>query len=313
MKVAVISCDARGMNDPTVNHQIVRHLDTVPVSQADVVIAFLSFREDYEISGELMKLRKPWVLIDFVEDDRKWNGEENRLGFERPYFRKRETADWVVLNHLVEERPPILTFKRELMWSRVSERCVPIDYLAEQKIPKVQTRAQYEHRQFQVFFTWGLSNPQRPRLHAKMFDAYARHELEVFDAPENVWDTYLPQQWVSIYAPWWARLPMKQVMEMQQNAKISVSLPGAGKKCFRCAEAPVGCLPAFGDFPIARAYPWDASNSVVLTKDKEIECLKEALATDLYERYVLAQENIRRYEPKTYVRDHILANIARVL
>ncbi len=311
MKVAVMSCDARGLNDPVVHHQIIRHMDIVPVSQADVVIAFLSFREGFELSGELQHLNKPWVLVDFVEDDWRWNGEENRLGFDRPYFKERENIYWHLLNIIVGDNPPVLTFKRELMWSRVSERCVPIDYLAEQKIPNIQPRSRWQDRQFEVFFSWGLSNPQRPKLHAEMFDAWANHELEVFDAPENVWSTYLPQKWVSIYAPYWARLPMKQVMEMQQNSKISISLPGAGKKCFRCAEAPVGCLPAFGDFPIARAYPWDASNSVLITNG--VESLKQALATDLYDRYVNAQENIRRYVPETYIANYILPHIQRVL
>ena len=313
MKLAAISCDARGLNDPTVNHQIVRHLGAVPVAQADVVVAFLSFREEFKFNTELGRLRKPWVLVDFVEDDWQWDGQENRLGFDRPYFAARENAEWAKLDQLVRTRPPILTFKRELLQSRMDDRTTPIDYLAEHPIPP--TMGNWGSRRFEVLFVWGYSNPQRCYLHAQLFNAMGGDNLEVFDALDKISAASDgKREWISIYSPWFKRVPMAEVMAIQQHAKVSVSLPGAGKKCFRCSEAPVGCLPAFGDFPIARAYPWDETNSVTLKSGCEYFCLRETFEDPLlYDRYVRAQENIRRYVPEAYVRDYMKPNIQRCL
>jgi hypothetical protein len=120
--------------------------------------------------------------------------------------------------------------------------------------------------------------------------------------------------WLSVQTPAHLRKPMKEIFKYQSMAKIALSFYGAGRKCFRHAEAPENCIMAHQRNDLAWSYPWDDSNSILLEEPHEVTELVYALKeANLYDLYVASQENIDRYRIENYLPNWVMANIKRVL
>jgi len=108
---------------------------------------------------------------------------------------------------------------------------------------------------------------------------------------------------------------MKQVMEWNGAAKISVSLKGHGEKCFRHAESPVNAVMAMDTTELAWAYPWiDNVNCLMLrgTIEEKFQRLFESTQhADLYEIYLNSVHNIRYYQRSNYVLNHLQSKIEK--
>jgi len=289
----IISPDIQGQVDGSVQKHILAHLPELPVD-----IVPISWFPNFHFTPP--KTSK-YVLIDFMEP------HEPRMAYDSFW-------EWVSQN------PPVLTFRRELAASERSETLVPIEWTCHLPIPDAVSKAEFDSRPIELLFNWGYSNPSRPKLHGDIFrEGMAKHGINVLSEWEQYKETMLNQSsyrlnlWLSIFTPHWKRRPMAEILPFIQKSKITVALPGNGKKTFRHSEC-VGTIMSTHSDSLAWAYPWTKENSIQLIPEFEFQSLLEATKrTDLYDLYVSCDSNMRKYEEHAYVRDYVLKEIEKVL
>jgi hypothetical protein len=286
----IISPDARGQIDGSVQRNLLNHLPDLGID-----IVPISYFPDFKF---VAPNTNRYVLIDFMESC-SLSEELNKW------------LDWL------EKNPPKLAFVREITKHQVSNFVKPIEWAAYLPFPEVQTKEQYDSRPIEVLFVWGYSNVSRPRLHGEIFsEGFAKHGIEVIDNWEdlNRLDQFKGKRvWVSIYAPYWRRKPMAEILPIMEKSKITVSLPGNGSKSFRDTEV-VGSLIARHDDGIAFSFPWTEENSIQLIPNMEFYGLEKATHfSDLYERYVKCDANMRKYQSQRYVNEYLVPEVQKVI
>jgi hypothetical protein len=208
-------------------------------------------------------------------------------------------------------------FKRELFAKDSSDTVLPLEYPCHFQIPETGSKDHFYGRPFEVFNNWGHSHDNRPKLHGRIVQGMATDGLDVIQSFDQItgMPTTAQKRWFSCFSPHWARQPMDRVLQVQQMARVSVSLPGAGMKCFRSSESPIGAIMALHHDEMKWAYPWTHSeNCIRLLPGHEFDDLQAALAgLDLYEIYRNSQETIRRYSSKTYANEYVLKKITERL
>lgn len=324
MKLHLLFADANGSTDGVTQAQILNHLPkSKGLADADAVIVHCVCHSKFAFNHGLNDLlgKKPIIIMDYLEYG--WNFDmrkENILGRGAEYPCTSKNHDWGTLDQWVTQANPVLTFKRECKRKDVSSTVIPIDFTAEQPIPKTQSEAEFNARPLDVSYVWGYSHPDRARLHGEIFSAMGNMGINVIDHMEDMVTRqdshyFRAKTWFTMFSPYWRRRPMAEVMAVQQQSKLAVNLPGAGVKCFRRQESPVGAVMAMQSDDLADSYDWmNGVNCIKLTRGREfVELVAAAERPDLYTIYVLGQENIRRYANPGYVRDYVLANIQKVL
>lgn len=319
MRVYIVAPDASGRTDGALETMLLNHFPVVAQQEeSDAVIVPLARMNDYQFNPDLRAIRKPCIILDYWEAE--WcffeqrdsslifgkNGRENEKWLD---------AELLKLDDWLSENPPLLYLKRELLAKDCVGNVHPIDWPCALPIPEPQSEAEFNARPIEVFHCWGYSHPSRPRLHGQIFEAMGTKGIDVSDVLSPQASEHGKRKWVSIYQPYWCRRPIAEVMAVQQQSKLSVSLPGAGQKCFRSAESPVGSIMALRYDDLAWSYPWnDMENCIRMIPDEEFKCL-EAMARypQLYEIYLASQETIRKYQSKTYIENYIQPLIAAAL
>lgn len=303
----IVSPDKAGRVDGVVHH-ILKDINTeiplVPITRLD----------NFVFNEELRKLDK-FVLFDFVELGWDWNMDYSVLfsinATSMPQFQNEE---WKKFSDFIGQRQP-LYFKRELLKKDVSQYIVPIEYPAFNTVSVVQDKSMFDTRYIDVFFNWGLSHPRRRQIHGEIFLNADKYGYDVVDNFHHIQGACREKEnrglWATINTPHYARLPIQQVLNVQGLAKISVSLGGAGRKCFRHSEAPVNAAMLMWKDEIAWSYDWiDGVNCIKSDEGNEMETLIKALQSDsLYEIYLRGVENCNRYYLPTYQNDYILKTI----
>jgi hypothetical protein len=176
----------------------------------------------------------------------------------------------------------------------------------------VESRDIFNSRPIEVFFNWGYSHPIRQRMHGRIFSSAVHLNAHVVDS----WTQQLEARtWATIHTPHYERKPLSEVMRWQQRSKVSISLPGAGVKCFRSAEAPVGAAVAMLEDDLAWSFPWiDSVNCIRIDKDCHITRLAGIIREgDVYDIYRQGQDNIARYEQHRYANEYVIPEIAKRL
>jgi hypothetical protein len=280
----VISPDLKAQIDGSVQKHILAHLPELPIDLVPV-----SWFPTFKF---VLPQTTRYVLIDFME----------------PHAPSEEYDKFWAW---VKENPPILTFRRELDKRSVSPVVKPIEWACYLTPPERSEHAQYDARPIDVLFLWGYSHAQRPKLHGDIFrEGLTKYGINVIDQ----WDKWNGKKcWLTIYAPYWKRIPMPEIIGLMQQAKITVAMPGNGKKTFRHAEC-VGTLMAMQRDSLAWAYPWDDTNSIGLVQEMDFySLLKATERTDLYDIYNSCCVNMSKYSAETYTRDYVLKAIESVL
>lgn len=290
------------------------------IEQADAVVLRLvdhaSFIFDFALAERIAK--KPIIFIDFFEHGPKpirdavfghlakddWEVCPNRRGHDQ----------YEVFNTWIAAHEPVFHYRRELALNSKWKHVRPIEYLAfhlNDPAP-VQTEAEFNARPIPIFYTWGPNHPSRPALHGYLTYHYAQlHRqapvLSVEDLGHNC------KRWCLVYTPEFLRLPMARIYTLQGQAKLSISLAGAGQKCIRDTEASYNSVMARMEFGVQHTYPWvDGENCIILPAMKPdgvlLDCevsfrkLMEALARpDLYRIYLNGLQNWRNYGWKNYL------------
>lgn len=322
MRTHVISSDLHGKIDGTIAANLLSGFPDQSSSRhdCDVILVPISFFGDFQFNPILKEIDRPYVIIDYLEMEWLYFDEKNDT-----HLFGKNTRDcrwlnphWHSFCDFVRERPPAMYFKRELLASDVSDRVKPIDWPCYMPSTPFQSEDEFNARPIEVFFSWGFSHPSRPRLHAEIFKAMTTHGIGVIsetDQFEGYFKGPCTRTWASIFTPWYTRKPISDIAWYQQRSKMSVSLPGCGKKCFRHAEAPVGTIMALLHDQLAWSFPWtDGDNCVRIMQDAAFTDLEVSTRRpDLYKIYVRSQETIELYRTKPYVRDYLIPLIEKAL
>ena len=312
----VISSDKKGTLDaPTYN--------LLKEVKSGISIVQMNGFNDYEFNPDLYKLDK-WVLADFSElGANSYDRSETLIfGKNAAKFKNTDTDQWRLFDKFVTEMPPVLQFKREVLLGDIGGNIYPIDFPCYLPKYPVQSRDEFNARKINTFFYWGHSHESRRALHGNIFVNSIKKDYGVIDNFYHIEQGLKEYKrvWVTIQVPHYARLPMEQVMYINGHSKLSVSLPGAGAKCFRMAEVCANSVMVMQEDKMGYAFPWVHGENCIkipLGDDFEeirglknqwqaIETIEAALErNDLYEIYLKGVENCDRYRTIRYCREYI--------
>jgi len=325
----ILSAYKDGFIDPPVM-KIMSHLQKTDLDFTAVVV---TKREGYEFNPELMDIKGPWVLFDFIEYGWSWDQKETHLFGVNTFldeFTKHFAFDgqWDDFDSFVRNNPPLIYFKRELLQKDmgVNALCnvLPIEYPCFYPIPEPQSFEDFCARPIDVSYLWGESHPDRVKLHIEMYrnqDFFNYHLLDNALHIEGCFrDVPAGQRsvWLSQKIPHYARYAMEDVLMIGSASKISVSMPGAGVKCFRHSESPINSVMVKTRDELAWSYPWKSNYNCLCPQDKErIINVCSAATNDakklLYTIYRNGVENCRNYHIDNYIPNYVLDSIASAL
>lgn len=286
----------------------------------DVPIILVSRVEDMKLNESLLKL-KDYVLIDYVENGWDWSMDyghqwgQNTDKFPEVF----RSDDWKRFDEFVAKNPPIITFQRELLQEDVTDKLIPIVYPCMLQPVPIQSKEEFDRRMLNVFFNWGLSNERRKWLHAKIWRKSSNYGYAVCD---NIY--YLkgflenennPNKWFTANTPHYCRLPVEEIMMLNGISKISISLPGAGRNCFRHSESPLNSVMLMNDDDLAwHKEDWvHNENCLKAEEGDEIRVAIDALNNpNLYDIYRNGVETLDKFRVDRYCKEYIEAKINNV-
>ncbi len=303
----VISADKEGRIDP-VWYSLLKEVGT------DIPIVPITKLENYQFNDELYRLGK-WILCCGVEYG--WDHSFENTGthfwgvntFISDFGLKGE--EWQKFDKFISNNPPVIVFKRELMQGNCPLNYYPINYPCWYDIPEIQTKDQFDSRPLQANFIWGLSHEYRKNLHGEIWQRAGEFGYVVCDNVSNVVSFIEkednPKKWVTANVPWYARHGMDIITKLNELSKVSISISGAGRHCFRHSESPMASVMYMWDSGIKYSYPWIHNVNCIMSKQgKEIETVMEALNNqNLYDIYTAGVENCKKYFLHNYVKNYI--------
>lgn len=318
----ILSAYKDGWVDPPVM-KIMSHLQYTDMEFTAVVV---TKRDGYEFNSELEKIEGPWVLFDFCEYGHDWDQKETHLfgvntkfGFENHF----NSPIWFTFCDWVRDNPPLIYFKRELLEKDRTDRVLPIEYPCFYPIPEPQSFEDFFARPIEVSYLWGESHPDRVKLHVEMYEGQSKFGYHLLDNAMHIEGCFNDvgagqrRVWLSQKVPHYARYAMEDVLMIGMASKISVSMPGAGVKCFRHAESPVNSVMIKLRDELAWSYPWVTNVNCLCPFDKEkmVTLCEEAVKHDkfLYEIYKWGVKNCRNYHIDNYIPKYVLDSIASAL
>jgi hypothetical protein len=327
MKIAIISPDENGTIDGVV-HNILQFLPNKVeyINDADVVIVPITRLDNFKFAKNLHRINKPWVLVDFCEYGWDWKQDfTHYFGFNTQqfgHFKEKYNDEWETFDNWVQKCPPIAEFKRELV--QASDHpwpTYPIEYpCLFTGESKPQSKEEYLNRPIEVMYFWGRSHEERVSLHAKMFN-HSRNGIELVSRFEHIEPNFndVPpgkrRVWCSILQPHYDRIDIGKVMRYNGMAKLSISYPGAGVKCFRHSEVTHNSLMVLPHDNLQWSYPWiDGENCVRVNFNTALNQVEDALHWDkLYDTYVAGLETNNKYRIQPYISDYIIPTIQKHL
>lgn len=312
----IVSPDIRGTVDqPTFS--IVKDIKT------DVPIVPFNFFNDYQFNPNLKALDK-WILVDMGEyGANQWTQEQTHIwGKNSELFNQSNNDECKKFDEFVASNPPLVYFKRELLKKDASENILPIDFPCFHPPRPIETKEQFEARRFSVFNAWGYSHELR-----RMFQGYAYINavqkdhciIDNLEHLEHEKDDHR-QKWISVFTPWYRRYDMRNILDIQGKCKLSVSLPGAGIKCFRHSEASLNSTMVMREDKLAWSYEWEHNKNCIkfsVSDDMNdlrglngaqaaIDAIEEAIRNpNLYEIYCECVRNVQNYMLSNYTTNYL--------
>ena len=216
--------------------------------------------------------------------------------------------EWAKFDEFVAKKPAEIYFKREVNYKDVKDNVLPIDYPCYVEPIPIQTKEQYLSRPINVFNFWGRSSEYRVKFHADVWANSSRNGAAICDNMYYL-ERFLAEEsstnkWVSLNIPHYARVNIGQILGINGLSKLSMSMWGSGKKCFRDSEAPVNSLMVMQNSNIRHTFEWVHGVNCLKVNSGEVEIsrIDELLQRDdLYEIYVNGVENLDKYRAKNYI------------
>jgi hypothetical protein len=335
MRVFLTACDSRLGVNPMVQRLFgIPEFERVGIhDRPDVIfLSFIAAPQDFQFDVEtfraVLNSRLPVIVFDHSETfSRNYMLGVSELKLPNPYLD--------LHRELVPSKVKAY-FKRELCSSPFNLTASaffivhPLDWvLATSSTPPAETREQYEARPIDIFMSWGYSSESRPRMMGELLKQAGRFGAH-FCFTEDDLDRALLEGRQRIFAllhtPHYRRIHISKLMEWQGKSKVSISLKGAGFKCFRHAEAPHNSVMACQDPNlVVWSYPWVRDeNCIPLSTSGDYEVIPEAAVQQLYEYlrihqgdlypiYLKGIANNVNYHVENYSRNYLLPRIVEAL
>lgn len=278
----------------------------------NIPIVFVSLSENLNFNEEILTLKgKPYCLISYVEMGYNWDRKVgHQFGKNTDQFPNVFHMDsWKVFDDFVRDNPPTISFYRELLQEQVTDKILPISYPCFIPPIPIQSKEEFNNRVFEVFYSFGVSHEYRKDLMGQFWQMSGKYGYSLADnlflLEHFIANETNPKKWASIHIPWWARQPMDVIMERNGSAKISISIAGAGRGCFRHCESPVNSVMLMWSDNMAwHKDIWEHGvNCLKCEQGKEIETAIEWLSKtdELYEIYVKGVEKVDFFRLNNFV------------
>lgn len=327
MKIFIQSIYENNYVCPVLQSYIFSKLPNVvnSINQADYVILAPSILNS-KLNKKAFNIKKPYIIVDFLEYGMAWDSQKmptHIIGKNTSEFEfSKQMPDWLEFDAFVKSKQPKLYFKRELKKSDYKDNIIPIEYPCKYKITAAAPKNEFIKRFIDIFFWWGFSHASRPALHAEIYKQSASRKFHIL----SDWNSYnqkfvthvnnssTKQVWAPFHIHHTSRVPMEQILNWQNRSKITVSLYGHGRKCFRHAEC-INTIMAKQDDGLSWSHPWkNNENCILLPENQEFEYLSNALnLNNLYEIYVKGQENLNHYFYLNYINNHVINQIKKFI
>lgn len=280
--------------------------------ESKIPIVVVTKMEDYIFNDELYKLER-YILVCGCEYG--WSEEfdigTHIWGDNTDWFEQFNSNEWKRFEEFVNKKSPILVFKRELIEGDNPENYFPINYPCWHPIPHPQSRSEFDKRKIQCNFIWGFSHERRKTLHAEIWQRSSEFDYMVCDNLA-IRDLFIqhesnPKKWLTVNTPWFARYDMSHIIETNGMSKISISINGAGRHCFRDSESSINSVMYRWEDSIKFSYPWvNGVNCIKSKPGEELQTIVAALNNhNLYEIYLQGVENCRKYYLPDYIANYI--------
>lgn len=274
-----------------------------------VPIVLISRANDFVFNEELLKLDK-YVLCCFSEYG--WDvdlsvfgthiwGENTDL-----YTDQVGGPEYEKFDNFVSGNKPILTLKRELLKDDVSDNILPIEYANLLPPIPLQSREQFYSRPLDFFHFFGRSNENRLLAHAKAWEGASKYGYSLCDNIyhfNNFMQNESGRKSVSLWQPHYCRIEISELLKINQMAKISMALGGAGGKTFRHTEVSSSAVMFTWDDELAWTYPWvNEENCIMGHPGLEISTIMAELSNpQLYEIYCNCVATSEKYRLQNYI------------
>lgn len=277
--------------------RIAQHIDT-----GSLPILPVTRVEGFEFNEDLRGV-KDWVMLDYSE---LWwsseNTETHLFGVNTYKFDEIFKGDeWAKFEDWVRENPPKLYLKRELLKQDVSDNVLPMDYCSWHNPYPIENKEQFNQRPISCFFYWGRSSEYRVQFHA---DVWTKSNAAVCD---NLYylNPFLqeesnPRKFVTVNVPHYARQPIENILAVNGLSKLSVSMRGSGRKCFRHAESPSNSVMVTEANDLAWQFDWVDGVNCIKFFDIFPDINKALENPNLYEIYVEGVNNANKYHYTNY-------------
>lgn len=305
----IVSPDKSGRIDPVV-FNFLQHVDS------SIPLVPITRLENYQFNDSLLSLSQ-YVVLNFCEFDHNFTWERGTPVFGKnidKFQDKFSGEEWRKLNGFVSNNPPVLTFQRELLETDRTERLLPIEWPCLSAPYPVQTKQSFDERRIEVFNFWGYSHDSRRQLHGDLFKNASRNNVGIVDNVNHISQELKDNKkiWVSTYTPYYARFSMNDILGLNGLSKLSLSLPGAGIKCFRHCEAPVNSVMVMQEDDLAWTYEWVHGVNCIKFTDNPIETIEATLKRDdLYNIYLEGVKTVDKYRAGNYINNYIIPNIEK--
>lgn len=345
MKALITSFNSKLGLNPMVARLLHAIPGVEPSSAHDCDVVFLSFiaPECDFVPDKLMldvisRRRVPVVIFDHTETfPPSYIFPFNELPQESPYK---------LLESIVQKQMEVKAyFKRELLmapgllpgeWGGTFP-VYPLDWTLNAIFgdPHIDTREEYNARPIDIFFSWGYSNESRPRLMGELLrqaGKFGAHFCLTADDLNRSLEEKRERIFALLFTPHYRRIHISDLMKWQQRSKVSISMFGAGRKCFRCAEASYNSLMAQqAPNSLQWSYPWepgdncihlpnqatDAAHEIYVSEEiQSVSNLYGALRVNqgsLYDIYLKCVENSKNYRNEQYAREYLLPKLRKAL
>lgn len=309
--MSVIVAEKNGVSDGSA-------CDFLQKINTEIPIVLISWAENFVFNDALLSV-KDYVLVCFCEygydavmdDTHIWG--VNSYKFPRYYSEGyRQFDEWVRYN------PPKIFFKRELLKKEARGNIHPIQYPCLHEIPPVQSKEQFDNRVLQVFYSFGISHEYRKELHALIWAKSGAYGYAVADnlylLNQFIEAEKTPKKWLSVHIPYWARQPIETIIAINGLAKVSISIAGAGRVCFRHMESPINSVMYMWEDEIKWSYDFIHNANCIKSKQgREVETIIEALENpNLYDIYLAGVETVKKYQVTEYINNYLKPLIEKI-
>lgn len=205
-------------------------------------------------------------------------------------------------------------FKRELHNTTVEKyqdkKIYPIDWVNHIVWNSIDTEDEFKARPIEILFIFGQSHPNRMQFFSSIINFSTINHWSICTDPSDI--GFTPGKKVAMFhRGYWNRLSQQEMYDLQSQAKITVSLPGYGTKCFRDAEAPVNSVMAMMKNDIVRMIDWPSAGAIMMEETKKISELEKALSDPkkLYARYLLGIKKSENTKPNLIWNNYLLPKL----